>query len=508
MVNGHMNIITFYTHAIGSSHSASGRPCQDNGTHYQNEKEDDVYIAIVCDGHGGDSYVRSDKGSQFAAEIAKEKILEFVKSPQTYLLLKGVKGAITAVTLQDPRKDNQGQVRDISQLSEDELDLLKQSRSYAVESQKYPEIEQRFRTLFDNIHKTWLDRIRIDAQEHEFTKIEKDKLRARSTEKAYGTTLMAAVRTKDYWFAFHLGDGKLYVCDELMQWREPVPWDCNCFLNFTTSLCDSSPVNEFRYAFDGTGNFPVAFALGSDGIDDTFIKQELIHKFYSQLLKVFYERDTEEAVNLLTASLLKLSVRGSHDDMSVAAIIDKDKLPKALEYYDILSEVRTLNHERDQKQQEIDLLSQKIEAQEKDIENKKDEANSFLSELISHLKEYSGRQKAISLARENLNNQKKEKNSLEIAFQNWKEQNRKYIAELRLKAEKIKNEIIVSQPMECGLSVREVCAKNVHRSEPFANSNPDATDTALQNTIARPMTEEGIRQMDKDSEAQINDILK
>jgi SMC interacting uncharacterized protein involved in chromosome segregation len=194
--------------------------------------------------------------------------------------------------------------------------------------------------------------------------------------------------------------------------------------------------------------------------------------------------------------------------MSVAAIIDKDKLPKALEYYDILSEVRTLNHERDQKQQEIDLLSQKIEAQEKDIENKKDEANSFLSELISHLKEYSGRQKAISLARENLNNQKKEKNSLEIAFQNWKEQNRKYIAELRLKAEKIKNEIIVSQPMECGLSVREVCAKNVHRSEPFANSNPDATDTALQNTIARPMTEEGIRQMDKDSEAQINDILK
>lgn len=51
-------------------------------------------------------------------------------------------------------------------------------------------------------------------------------------------------------------------------------------MNVTTSLCDVDPVNEFRYAFNGTGQFPMAFALGSDGIDsDTFVSSELLIKF-------------------------------------------------------------------------------------------------------------------------------------------------------------------------------------------------------------------------------------
>ncbi len=98
---------------------------------------------------------------------------------------------------------------------------------------------------------------------------EKEKIGSKRIEKAYGTTLMAAVRTWIIGLLFHIGDGKVYACDDLMQ-MDGTPWDCNCFMNTTTSLCGDFPANDLD-AFDGTGNFPIAFALGSDGIDDTFL---------------------------------------------------------------------------------------------------------------------------------------------------------------------------------------------------------------------------------------------
>lgn len=235
---------------------------------------------------------------------------------------------MTVVPTRDPRIDKQGHKREVSMLSESEMELLKQNILYTKEVELYPDIESLFRDLFENIYTSWKFEIEKDVKTNPFSNKEKEKLGSSRTEKAYGTTLMAAVRTPDYWFAFHIGDGRLYACDKLMKWYEPVPWDCNCFLNITTSLCDYNPVSEFRYAFDGTGDFPLAFALGSDGIDDTFLKTELIHKFYSQLLCVFNERKQQEVEDLLISSLSDLSKRGSHDDMSVAAIIDENNLSR------------------------------------------------------------------------------------------------------------------------------------------------------------------------------------
>ena len=349
-------MITFYTNAKGSSHIASNKPCQDNGTQYHN---DGVSIVVVCDGHGGESFVRSDIGSRLAADIAKEKILRFIeKIPEVTFI--GKQGSNTVVPTTDPLRGKKGEKREVSDLSESELELLKQNLQYVKSVQTFPDIEQIFRNLFTEITESWRKEIRSHHDSNPFSEKEKDDIGNKRIEKAYGTTLMVAVRTPKYWFAFHIGDGKLLACNRLMQWFEPVPWDCNCFLNVTTSLCDLSPVKEFRYAFDGTGNFPLAFVLGSDGIDDTFIRTELIHKFYSNLLKVFNERETEEATKLLTTSLSNLSKRGSHDDMSVAAIIDTDYLPKALEYYAIISQVSALSIEKKSRQDSLDLIQSKI----------------------------------------------------------------------------------------------------------------------------------------------------
>ena len=46
---------------------------------------------------------------------------------------------------------------------------------------------------------------------------------------------------------FILAMGKCIAFNEDGSWHEPIPWDEKCFLNKTTSLCDSSAIDEFRY---------------------------------------------------------------------------------------------------------------------------------------------------------------------------------------------------------------------------------------------------------------------
>ncbi len=51
--------------AIGYSHIRAGKVCQDYSACYHDDKRT---IVTACDGHGGEIYVRSDRGSRFASE--------------------------------------------------------------------------------------------------------------------------------------------------------------------------------------------------------------------------------------------------------------------------------------------------------------------------------------------------------------------------------------------------------------------------------------------------------
>lgn len=520
-----MNFLTFYTKALGSSHITSGKPCQDNGTHYSHNG---VQIAIVCDGHGGDSYVRSDVGSRLAAEIAEAKILQFIESIPIELF-KGKKGAVTAVTTSDPRIDKNGCKKDTSMLSESQMELLKQSIFYIQESEKYPEIEKYFRTLFKDIIESWKKQISEDCNNNPFSKKEKEKIGSSRLEKAYGTTLIAAVKTNDYWFAFHIGDGKLLACDKLMQWSEPVPWDCNCFLNVTTSLCDYFPAQEFRYAFDGTGEFPLAFVLGSDGIDDTFISQELIHKFYSQLLCVFNEREKDEAVDLLKHSLSDLSKRGSHDDMSVAAIIDKDALQKAAEYYKIIAEVRLLNSERSERQKNIDSILCKIDFLKRELEdkqNRRDKAASsdwnwwleVLSEKNDRANLYQDLASEVKETKCQIVKYEEQKTALEINFSEWEEKSRQCVGKLKKLADTLKEDIYPINPSST-VEITNINSSIDKNSTSLTIKCLTSVDSANEDIIDEPnvvyekaskarLSEENIAEIDKESDAQIKEILK
>lgn len=507
MVITEEHMITFYENARGSSHIASNKPCQDNGLHYC---KDGVCIVIVCDGHGGDSYVRSEIGSLIAADVTKERILDFINSPKASLLINN-KGAVPAVPLSHPLMSQSGERLDYNSLSESQQEYARQSKKYFEETRKNANIEKAFRELFADIVKDWHARIEEDKCRNSFNKYEKEKLGARRIEKAYGTTLMAAVRTKDYWFAFHLGDGKLLTCNNFMKWEEPVPWDCNCFLNTTTSLCDNNPIEEFRYAFDGTGKFPLAFVLGSDGIDDTFIKQELLHKFYSQLLCVFEKYPIDEALCHLRTHLPILSEKGSHDDMSIGVIIDTKHLKSATQYYAIIAEKDTLDKERNEKDLTINCQKAQINEAKIEIERLKREYKDFCSTIWFSFKEMvKKRQKDKEEEREKFQILEKKKleihqmneqlKSMESEYEKWKEEGKKRVAQLKEDAQKLEKQIL--------LDSRIVSEVPLGCEPQFSETEGDLeTPEPIMNITSSPLSKEENEQLERDSDKQVREIM-
>ena len=201
---------------------------------------------------------------------------------------------------------------------------------------KQTPIDKAFRQLFSSIIYQWNQKIAEHAantavseweQEHVPQKYLDELKTSETFEKLYGCTLMVYVQTPDYWFAFHLGDGK---CVSFHQegdlWQMPIPWDERCFLNKTTSLCDSNAINEFRYCYEGDGKFPMAVFLGSDGMDDSFGEDPNLVNFYIQVVKMLVTEGREATIKSIESDLPQLSKIGSKDDMSVAFIYNIDEL--------------------------------------------------------------------------------------------------------------------------------------------------------------------------------------
>jgi serine/threonine protein phosphatase PrpC len=261
-------------------------------------------MAVVCDGHGGERYFRSDIGSKFAAEATEETISFFVENVGDSLFKDKPFTAVgPACTVSD--------VRDLSK------------------------VDTAFRQLFSSIIYRWNEKIKQHAQTVEVTEWEKEHVpqkyldefaKGESLEKQYGCTLMVYVQTTNYWFAFHIGDGKCLSFQESPIWSEPIPWDEKCFLNKTTSLCDTSAIEEFRYCYQGDGHFPTAIILGSDGLDDSMGETSNLANFYIQILKMLANEGQEATEASLKETLPQLSKIGSKDDMSVACVYDEEAL--------------------------------------------------------------------------------------------------------------------------------------------------------------------------------------
>lgn len=285
-------LVTFHAKTIGASHIKEGKVCQDYAL---SGKVRDYAYAIVCDGHGGNKYFRSDRGSRFAAEQVQVAIREFMKS----LSDKSLHGKKVVDTIRNK-----------------------------------PDVY--LNQLSANFIYRWREAIAEDYQHEPFTEAEMAILSPKEltdiqTEEgwvsAYGTTLIAAVRTNNFWFGLQIGDGKCVTVNTAGEYEQPIPWDEKCFLNQTTSLCDEQALNRFRYYFSKE-DLPIAIFVASDGVDDTFGTDEALHGFYKTVLQLFSEKGMTEGVAELQNYLPQLSEKGSRDDISIAGILVRKELMK------------------------------------------------------------------------------------------------------------------------------------------------------------------------------------
>ena len=311
----------------GESHKATNKVCQD---YTKCIISDGVSIAVLSDGHGGNRYFRSDVGSKCAVDCTIEKVRLFVDNISDSVFQDKPFTAVSALTTERKQEN----------------------------LRKNFDADKQLNRLFASILYSWRARVEQHAEENPFTEEELKLINnpddPHSIDKTYGCTLMCFVRAKTYWFAFHLGDGKCFSFNGAGLWREPIPWDERCFLNKTTSICDNDALSEFRYCYEGDGEFPVAVFLASDGLDDSFGEAANQANFYIQILKLVDKSSNDDAQKEIEDSLPQLSKIESRDDMSIACLYDETVL------HSIVSKL--IGWQRHNVQIQIDAVNSKIKS--------------------------------------------------------------------------------------------------------------------------------------------------
>lgn len=391
--------IAFAISMTGASHLPKGVPCQDYSVCWQSE-DGNSQIAVVCDGHGSSTYVRSDIGSRLAGEVAKTTLIRFIQNvPPTLFLHQS--GAVTSRPTSEEAFWGMAPTKPVHVMTEIEQMNYRQNQLFFQQVQNIREQDNVLMALFTDIYNQWIEAITKDCQERPFSEGEQKALGNHKLVKAYGTTLLAFVKTPYYWLSFQIGDGRIVAATKGLDWDQPVPWDCNCFQNFTTSLCNSNPVIAFRYAFDGTGKFPAAIICSSDGMEDSYgdydIAPQYLHNFYTGILNTFLTEGRDKTVEKLREFLPKLSAAGSKDDMSMAGIIDLNAIIDGLKMSEIRSKRDELNAQHLERiserkkieeslnsiQDEINYLGEKLEGCEVKKRNILDEIEDFMKRITN-----------------------------------------------------------------------------------------------------------------------------
>ncbi|MGM9612202.1 MAG: protein phosphatase 2C domain-containing protein [Butyricicoccus sp.] len=281
----------------GQRHIKSGTVCQDFAL--ATDAAPGCSVIVVADGHGGADYFRSDRGARFIVQATAATLMEF--------------GAETAAV----------QLRDLG------------------------ERKTRLRALFEKILARWQECIQADLFDDPISESQMEGVSPLSrqqylagewVERAYGTTMIAALVTEHYWIGLQQGDGRCIAVRTDGTCEQPIPWDPRCEANITTSICDKNAADEFRHCF--SENPPAAIFLCSDGVDSAYPDMDGTYGF-CQALASLYLSDGRQGLERAVAEYLPgLSRRGTGDDVTVAGLLCVDKLTPIAEVLKIEEHLR------------------------------------------------------------------------------------------------------------------------------------------------------------------------
>lgn len=265
----------------GQSHINDGTECQDctdleiNGDKYA--------LATVADGHGSKKHFRSDRGSQFAVEAAKESIFEYMDNYEKF--------------------------------------------TQAYETNKEYLIDRIIKMVITK----WHQKIQNDMDINPITEEEINKYLGGNFNKdkkasIYGTTLLVGVMSKNCNFGFLIGDGSFVVIDKNGKAYIPIE-DLNSKANYTSSLSSSDSFNGFvKYFFDEK---PFSIMVSTDGLVKSFANDNDFLDYNQAIAMELGGLDDIEKKDQMEERLTKLfeqrTREGSEDDISISIIFDSDE---------------------------------------------------------------------------------------------------------------------------------------------------------------------------------------
>lgn len=292
----------------GFSHQAVHKPCQDAaGT----QQETDWTVVAVADGHGGEKYLRSAKGSSLAVETAKDCLRDFYEQ---------------VLTVRPER--NSLEEKHIEQLKG--TIILRWQEKVKAHFKSHPLTELELRFLENQPSGSSVSAL-ASAQSAEDGTAEQNNTEPDSAVLSlYGTTLLAALYLPSLplWIALQIGDGLTAALDETGAAFYPIPEDESLGFGYTTSLCSSEVYKQFRHKV-GTSKLK-ALCVCSDGVADSFEKEKFAD-FVKKIRRNIIESGVDAVQKELKSFFPKLSEQGSRDDVSFAGLFETDDAPSSVQ---------------------------------------------------------------------------------------------------------------------------------------------------------------------------------
>lgn len=285
-------------------------------------------LVCVSDGHGSSPHFWSDKGAEFAIQAAVEllaasidKVLDAMDASEYKKANKNLAKSyvkrwnrkcfeyLCSVDLDDLKekvKELEARETDIAKRYLDELyDLKKLAKDFNEIVSKNPMLTEENQKEIGNLV-------------NEFSKL--------SLKEIFGCTSVVYFQAKDSskWYAFKIGDSDLFV-DFGDGFSKPIKDDPKCFLNETTSLCNSKASDSFCFPEEQfLDKVPVSVFASTDGVSNSFSSEEYLSRFYSQIQFSFDEDGEFIGERDIKNYIPELSERGSGDDVSIAGIVVYD----------------------------------------------------------------------------------------------------------------------------------------------------------------------------------------
>lgn len=346
---GGMTLTEFYTFhrsVRGHLHVIKNIPCEDNSLSFRG-KDGQFYIAAVADGHGDRSCMRSADGSRRAVEIAAECLQEFAEA------------ALRQPSVEREQDDKVPVIRFQS--------VMEQLENGQVKGASV------LKPLTDAIVSKWTAWAEQELYERPLTQEELNQAGAyadayRNGERlphVYGTTLLAALMLPDYLILLQQGDGRCAVFyeDGSIQLSDELGMlDERCHENVTTSLCDADAAQtlwKHSVVLPLRKKQVMACFLSCDGVEDSYRDAEGLRTFYWRLICELDSKGPQTFEAWLPEYLPEFSKNGSGDDVSVAGMLDRERLRAFAEPFRLQAEAYSLSEGLKQLEEKKASMSRK-----------------------------------------------------------------------------------------------------------------------------------------------------